>query len=95
MRNIGLMVITMISPKTEKKKNRKASGPRGENGSGPASSDESAENGEGADGKQPAAAGKRSGRARQGPLIVEKVRGKMTGATLTAACEALSLNEVI
>lgn len=63
---------------------------------GPAAGcDESAENGEGADGGEPSAAGKRSGRVRQGPLIVETVSGKITGAALTAAWEALSLNKVI
>ncbi|XP_074496274.1 immunoglobulin-like and fibronectin type III domain-containing protein 1.1 isoform X2 [Sebastes fasciatus] len=51
-----------------------ASGASGGNGTGPAAGcDEVAENGEGADGGEPAAAGKRSGRARQGPLIVETV----------------------
>lgn len=77
MRNTGLMVITMISPKLKSKKTRGASG---DNGTGPtAGSDESAENGEGADGGEPAAAGKRSGRAWQGPLIAETVSGKITG----------------
>ncbi|GLD62995.1 immunoglobulin-like and fibronectin type III domain-containing protein 1 [Lates japonicus] len=55
-------------------KNREASGASGDNGTGPAAgSDESAENGVRADGGEPSAAGKRSGRARQGPLIEETV----------------------
>lgn len=87
------MVITMISPKTEKQKTEASDG---DNGNGPAAgSDESAENGEHAGGGEPAAAGKCSGRARQGPLIKETVSGKIMGATLAAAWEALSLNKVI
>lgn len=42
-------------------------------------SHESAENGEGADGGEPAAAGRRLRRMQRGPLILETVSGKMTG----------------
>lgn len=56
-----------------------------------ASRDESAENGEVADHDEPAAAGRRSGRVRQGPLIEETVSGKIIGTALTAAWEELSL----
>lgn len=74
MRNIGMMVITMISPKTEKPKTEKqvmvimATG-----------------HGEHAGGGEPAAAGKCSGHARQGPLIKETVSGKIMGISLAAA----------
>lgn len=61
----------------------------------PAGTDESAESGEAADADEPVAAGKRSGRARQGPLMVETVSGKITATVLIAAWEALSLNKGI
>lgn len=45
MRIFGLMVITMIPPKSEKRKKTNVSGASGDNGTGPTtSSDESAEN---------------------------------------------------
>lgn len=84
------MVITVISSKTEKGE----SGASGDNGTRPAGSDESAANGEPEESDKPQAAGKHSGRARQGPLIGETVSGKITDAALTAAWEALSLNKV-
>lgn len=90
------MVIMMIgNPKNHKVTNRKASDAGGGNGTGPAGSDESAENGEDTDGGEPAAAGKRSGRARQGPLVEETVVGKTMGTALIAAWEALSWCKVI
>lgn len=55
-------------------------GARGDNGSGPkANIAESAENGEGADGSEPAPAGRHSGHAWPGPLIAERLSGKITG----------------
>lgn len=45
----------------------------------------------GADDDGPAAAGKRSGSAQQGWLFDETLCGKITGAILTAAWEAISL----
>lgn len=91
-----MMVITMISPKLKTKKKTEASGASGDNGNGPtARSDEAAESGEGADSGEPATSGRRSGHARKGPLIVETVSGKITGAALIAAWEAQSLHKVI